>query len=269
MPWERNWRNVWTRFPIHKFAKNLSTSIKSAQECGTTVCSCLLTEWPVLKMPFGFYFEKNSAVKSYQTGVFRTNCIDCLDRTNVVQSLLAKRSLQAQLVAHEVISSISELDNDPNFESVFRNVWADNGDACSLQYAGTGALKSDFTRTGKRSMIGLLWDGWNSSIRYYKNNFSDGQRQDGIDLLLGNCRITQADTCMPQLPPDVFLAPLVLLVLLVLLLLLLLMGQKDRTLFFVLLLWIPSVTFIAKKIRSNRMQYIDKPRLRRHGSFRQ
>ena len=25
-------------------------------------------------------------------------------------------------------------------------VWADNADACSVQYAGTGALKTDFTR---------------------------------------------------------------------------------------------------------------------------
>lgn len=24
--------------------------------------------------------------------------------------------------------------------------WADNGDYCSIQYAGTGALKTDFTR---------------------------------------------------------------------------------------------------------------------------
>ena len=207
-------------------------------------------------------------MKSYQTGVFRTNCIDCLDRTNVVQSVLAKRSLQAQLLAHEIIESTDELDRASNFEAIFRNVWADNGDACSLQYAGTGALKSDYTRTGKRSIVGALWDGWNSSIRYYKNNFSDGQRQDGIDLLLGNCRVASTDSYMNQLPPDVFLAPLVLVVLLVLLLLLLLMGQKDRTLFFVFLLWVPSVTFIGSKIRSNRMQYIDKPRLRRHGSFR-
>jgi len=28
----------------------------------------------------------------------------------------------------------------------FVTVWADNADACSLQYAGTGALKTDFTR---------------------------------------------------------------------------------------------------------------------------
>ena len=28
----------------------------------------------------------------------------------------------------------------------FVTVWADNADACSVQYAGTGALKTDFTR---------------------------------------------------------------------------------------------------------------------------
>lgn len=33
------------------------------------------------------------------------------------------------------------------------------------------------TRTGKRTRWGLLMDGWNSIIRYYKNNFSDGFRQ--------------------------------------------------------------------------------------------
>ena len=32
-------------------------------------------------------------------------------------------------------------------------------------------------RTGKRSTFGLLKDGINSVIRYYKNNFADGFRQ--------------------------------------------------------------------------------------------
>ena len=27
----------------------------------------------------------NSEVESFQSGAFRTNCIDCLDRTNIVQ----------------------------------------------------------------------------------------------------------------------------------------------------------------------------------------
>jgi hypothetical protein len=39
------------------------------------------------------------------------------------------------------------------------------------QYAGTGALKSGFTRTGKRSLAGLMDDGVKSMTRYYLNNF--------------------------------------------------------------------------------------------------
>ena len=39
----------------------------------------------------------DGSVSSLQDGVFRTNCIDCLDRTNVVQSLIARKSLQDQL----------------------------------------------------------------------------------------------------------------------------------------------------------------------------
>jgi len=35
-------------------------------------------------------------------------------------------------------------------------MWADHGDAISLQYSGTNALKGDLTRTGKRTVGGLL-----------------------------------------------------------------------------------------------------------------
>ena len=56
-------------------------------------------------------------------------------------------------------------------------VWADNADNLSIQYAGTKALKTDFTRTGKRTRFGALQDGVNSSFRYICNNFTDGFRQ--------------------------------------------------------------------------------------------
>lgn len=46
-----------------------------------------------------------------------------------------------------------------------------------MAYTGTGALKTDFTRTGKRSQMGLLEDGYKSVMRYLKNNFFDGARQ--------------------------------------------------------------------------------------------
>lgn len=41
-----------------------------------------------------FMLLKDGTVVRQQDGVFRTNCIDCLDRTNVLQSLLARRNLQ-------------------------------------------------------------------------------------------------------------------------------------------------------------------------------
>ena len=33
---------------------------------------------------------------------------------------------------------------------LYASVWADNADACAKQYAGTGALKTDFTRCVNR-----------------------------------------------------------------------------------------------------------------------
>lgn len=130
--------------------------------------------------------RKDGTVLSMQTGVFRTNCIDCLDRTNVVQSMLAKRSLTQVLMRLGVLKAGQNVEITPSFETLFKNVWADNADLISTQYSGTGALKTDFTRTGKRTKWGLLKDGVNSLTRYYKNNFNDGFRQDGFDLFLGN-----------------------------------------------------------------------------------
>ena len=71
-------------------------------------------------------------------------------------------------------------------EQQFKFLWADHGDDVSRQYAGTGALKSGFTRYGKRDTMGLLDDGVKSGVRYYLNNFKDGEKQDAVDLITGN-----------------------------------------------------------------------------------
>lgn len=39
----------------------------------------------------GYFRARGGAVESRAGGVIRTNCIDCLDRTNVVQGLLARK----------------------------------------------------------------------------------------------------------------------------------------------------------------------------------
>ena len=124
------------------------------------------------------YFCKlaNGAVVSWQVGVIRTNCMDNLDRTNVVQSLFARRSLIMQLGHMSLLENSSYIMNSPfkTFEKIYKSVWANNADAISLGYAGTGALKVDFTKTGKRTLKGIFNDGVNSCMRYYINNLTDG-----------------------------------------------------------------------------------------------
>lgn len=123
--------------------------------------------------------------RSLQTGVVRSNCMDCLDRTNVVQSMLGRWAVTRQLVDAGVLRAGEAANDDRDFEDMFRNIWADNADVVSKSYSGTGALKTDFTRTGKRTRAGMVQDLTNSITRYVRNNFMDGPRQDGFDVFLG------------------------------------------------------------------------------------
>jgi hypothetical protein len=123
--------------------------------------------------------------RSTQTSVVRTNCMDCLDRTNVVQSMLGRWAVTRQLMDAGVLRAGETANDDQEFENLFRNIWADNADVVSKSYSGTGALKTDFTRTGKRTRAGMLQDLNNSISRYVRNNFMDGPRQDGFDVFLG------------------------------------------------------------------------------------
>ncbi|KAL0781146.1 hypothetical protein CaCOL14_002481 [Colletotrichum acutatum] len=113
-----------------------------------------------------------------QEGVFRTNCLDCLDRTNLIQTLISQMATEAFL-GHRGEYATSD------FWMRHSTLWADNGDALSKIYAGTGALKSSFTRSGKMSLAGAVADMRKSVQRLYHNNFTDSARQTTIDRLLG------------------------------------------------------------------------------------
>jgi len=120
--------------------------------------------WCQLVVDEGLPFTK-AEVTQNQTGVFRTNCMDCLDRTNVVQSVLGRNMLHRQLAAlklslrptGEAFQPFSE-----PLEDCFRMFWTNNADELSKLYSGTPALKTDFTRTGKRTLKGNLNDGVNA-----------------------------------------------------------------------------------------------------------
>ncbi len=132
-----------------------------------------------------YFAVEDGKVVSQQGSVVRTNCMDCLDRTNVVQGTLARWILNEQLRSIGILSGSEKVETQNEFMHVYRNVWADHADVISKAYSGTGALKTDFTRTGKRSKEGALQDGVNSVTRYIKNNYFDGARQDAYDLFTG------------------------------------------------------------------------------------
>uniref|UniRef100_A0A146LP15 Phosphatidylinositide phosphatase SAC2 n=2 Tax=Lygus hesperus TaxID=30085 RepID=A0A146LP15_LYGHE len=131
----------------------------------------------------GFCWRDEQGVICRQNGVFRVNCIDCLDRTNVVQTALGKAILEIQLTKLGLLSPEGVF--PAALRSTFQLLWANNGDIISKQYAGTNALKGDYTRTGERKFTGMMKDGMNSANRYYLSRFKDVYRQATIDIMQG------------------------------------------------------------------------------------
>lgn len=115
--------------------------------------------------------------RNVQKGIFRTNCMDCLDRTNVVQSVIARQLMLSWMSKVGVITkgrSTSAFERLPdNLEEIFRMQWTANANAMSLFYSGTPAQKTDFTATGKRTSKGGLKDAHSGIKRYFLGNFYD------------------------------------------------------------------------------------------------
>lgn len=111
----------------------------------------------------GFNWHDSRGAICEQKSVFRVNCMDCLDRTNVVQTAFGKAVLESQLVKLGLAPPYSPIPEQ--LKQPFMMLWANNGDVISRQYAGTNALKGDYTRTGERKFTGLMKDGMNSANR--------------------------------------------------------------------------------------------------------
>ncbi|GFP92180.1 phosphoinositide phosphatase sac8 [Phtheirospermum japonicum] len=142
-----------------------------------------------------FLLDSEGKILSEQEGVIRSNCIDCLDRTNVTQSYLAQKSLNSQLQRVGALSSTECISMFNEAFEIFKTLWVDHGDEISLEYSGTHALKRDLVRYGKQTMSGFIKDGMSALSRYFLNNFQDGIRQashlDAIDLISGRYSVNR------------------------------------------------------------------------------
>lgn len=135
-----------------------------------------------LKEYFGcykFYSQTSSRVECTQKGVVRTNCLDCLDRTNVVQCYIGWTVLGQILAYSPNIDTVSE-----PIVQVFKNQWADNGDMLSLQYTGTSSTISSITRGEKQGIRTMISQSFKSIGRFYNANLNDKAKQKSIDAVL-------------------------------------------------------------------------------------
>jgi hypothetical protein len=75
---------------------------------------------------------------SFQHGVLRTNCIDCLDRTNVAQYAFGLAALGRQLHALGLWGN-SRAGSNSNLGITLMEFYESMGDTLALQYGGSPA----------------------------------------------------------------------------------------------------------------------------------
>ncbi|KAL7996181.1 putative SAC domain-containing protein [Plasmopara halstedii] len=140
-------------------------------------------EAAVNKSPSSPTITRNSGDWLEQRGILRTNCIDCLDRTNVSQFSVGMRALGQQLY-------VMGIKNTPLLESrsqlvlVLMKLYSLMGDAISMQYGGSEAHKNVKNSAARENVKHreLL----TSIRRYYSNSFTDTAKQDAINIFLGH-----------------------------------------------------------------------------------
>uniref|UniRef100_A0A663MCJ5 Synaptojanin-2 n=1 Tax=Athene cunicularia TaxID=194338 RepID=A0A663MCJ5_ATHCN len=151
-------------FDYHQFAKGGKT-----EKLENLLRPQLKLHWE----DFGIFTKGENVSPRLQTGTFRMNCLDCLDRTNSVQSFIALEILLAQLESLGLNSkSIIE-----RFVESYRVMWTLNGHNLSRVFTGSRALE------GKHK-VGKLKDGARSVSRTIQSNFFDAVKQEAIKLLL-------------------------------------------------------------------------------------
>ncbi|KAG6431623.1 hypothetical protein SASPL_109702 [Salvia splendens] len=121
-----------------------------------------------------------------QKGVLRTNCIDCLDRTNVAQYAYGLAALGHQLRALGVMNS-TKMDLDDPLAEELMGCYERMGDTLAHQYGGSAAHNKIFSqRRGQWKAATQSQEFFRTLQRYYNNAYLDGEKQNAINVFLGH-----------------------------------------------------------------------------------
>lgn len=121
-----------------------------------------------------------------QRGIMRTNCIDCLDRTNAAQFIICKEALSHQVRSLGFLSPSAELDYDSDLMNILTEIFHDHGDTIAVQYGGSNLVNTMDSYRRINQWSSHTRDILNSIKRIYSNSFMDLIRQEAINLFLGN-----------------------------------------------------------------------------------
>jgi hypothetical protein len=139
-----------------------------------------------------------------QHGIVRTNCIDCLDRTNAAQFVIGKKAFGYQLYALGVIDDPT-VEYDSDAVNLFTHMWHDHGDTIAIQYGGSHLVNTMATYRKINQWTSHSRDMVESFKRYYNNSFMDAQRQEAYNLFLGNYIFVQGQPLLWDLSTDYYL----------------------------------------------------------------
>ncbi|KAJ6546966.1 SacI homology domain-containing protein [Mycena capillaripes] len=139
--------------------------------------------------PYSHYLQGDAEIPwrnsiSLQNGICRTNCVDCLDRTNAAQFVFGKRALGHQLYALGVVEH-PNLTFDSDAVNMLTEMYHDHGDSIALQYTGSALVNR--VETYRRMPH---WNSHSRDIienirRFYTNSLLDADKQTAINLFLG------------------------------------------------------------------------------------
>lgn len=133
----------------------------------------------------GIFHNGPVRTQQIQDGLCRTNCIDCLDRTNAAQFVIGKKALGYQLKALGITDTVN-IDYDSDAVNLLTEMYHDHGDTIALQYGGSHLVNTMETYRKINQWTSHSRDLIESIRRFYSNSFVDSQRQDAINLFLGN-----------------------------------------------------------------------------------
>ncbi|XP_021691278.2 phosphoinositide phosphatase SAC3 isoform X2 [Hevea brasiliensis] len=122
----------------------------------------------------------------FQQGVLRTNCIDCLDRTNVAQYAYGLAALGQQLHALGFIDT-PKIDLGAPLADELMGFYERMGDTLAHQYGGSAAHNKIFSqRRGHWKAAIQSQEFFRTLQRYYSNAYMDAEKQDAINVFLGH-----------------------------------------------------------------------------------